>query len=369
MKKLAKLALSLVAAAGVFFGVQNVFAATTTISANTNSAQTWTITRHVNDVTNPVTATFNYTVTQTATTAEVNPARVDLTGVAPTVVFNAVTPTNGTATQTGTLDLSSVVFSQVGDYEFIVSETSVTPTGAYPLDSDVYHIFVSVRYEVDGNNVPDNDTLVATLVQQAYKNDNTAAQGKEDIVFESSPSRTALEITKGVTGNLASTSEYFKVLVDIAGGTNGDQYAISGQTYTGTGVQSVYTVGQTNYVWLKHGETITIGKVTVGGKDIYQVPVDVNYTLTEQDATDYKTYIDASTTDNKATSGKKTAELDKNAQTGVLSIPAANKTSFVNNKEADVVTGIFISILPFVVLIAMAAAGIYAIRKTAKAEE
>ena len=365
MKKLAKLALSLVAAVGVFFGVQNVFAATTTISANNNSTQTWTITRHVNDVTNPVTATFGYTITADAD----NPATVNLSSVTPTVVFNAVSPTNGTATQTGILDMSSVVFSEVGDYEFVVSETSVTPTGAYPLDTDVYHIFVSVRYEVDANNVPDNDTLVATLVEQAYKNDNTSAQGKEAIVFESSPSRTAIEISKGVTGNLASTSEYFKVLVDIAGGTNGDTYAISGQSYTGTGVQTVYTVGQTNYVWLKHGETITIGKVTVNGKEIYQVPIGVNYTLTEQDATDYDTYIDGSTTTAKATTGKQTAELDYNSQTQVYSIPDENKTAFVNNKEADVITGIFINIFPFIVLVALAAAGVYAIRKSAQARE
>lgn len=363
MKKLAKVVLSLIAAVGVFFGVQNAFAATTTIAANTsNTSTTWTITRHVNDVTNPVTATFNYTVTAAST----NPATVDLTGVAPTVVFNAAAPTNGTATQTGTLDLSNVVFSEVGDYEFTISETSVTPAGSYPLDSDVYHVYVSVRYKVDTNNVPDNDVLIATLVEQAHKNSGTT---KEAIVFESSPVRTAIEISKSVTGNLASTSEYFKILVNIAGGTNGDTYAITGQSYTGTGVQSVYTVGQTNYVWLKHNETVTIGKTTVNSKDVYQLPVDVDYALTEQDATDYKTYIDASTTDNKATSGKKTAELDVDAQSGAVSIPAANKTSFKNNKESDVITGIFISILPFVVLVAMAAAGIYAVRKTANVKE
>lgn len=365
MKKLAKVALSLVAAVGVFFGVQNVFAATTTISANTDSAQSWTITRNVNGVTNPVTATFGYTVTAAAS----NPATVDVSGVAPTVVFNNVTPSNGTATQTGTLDLSSVTFSEVGDYEFTVTETSVTPTGAYPLDSDVYHIFVSVRYDVDDDNVPDNNTLVATLVQQAYKNDNTADDGKENIVYESAPSRTAIELSKSVTGNLASTSEYFKVKVEIDGGTAGDQYAISGQTYTGTGVQSVYTVGQDNYVWLKHGETITIGKVTVGGEDIYQVPIGVEYTLTEQDATDYDTYIDGGSTAAKATSGKETAELDYDDQTDTYSIPDDNKTAFVNNKESDVITGIFINIFPFIVLVALAAAGVYAIRKSAKAQE
>ncbi len=330
-----------------------VDAATTTIATSTgNTATTWTITRNVNDVTNPVTNTFTYTVTQ----ANTNPASVTLPSTNPTVVFNNVSPNaSGVATATGTIDLSSVVFDAVGDYEFIVTETASTNATAYPLDAKEYHIFVSVRYNVDANNVPDGTKNATMIVQPTLSGSKVSG-----LVFETDTELTYITLSKGVTGNLADIDEYFAFTVSLPG-TAGDTYTISGAHSTDgstTVNSSTYTVGTTTTIYLKHGQSVTIG---LNGT-LNEMPINESYTITETGATDYKTYIDGSTTDAKTTTKTTVATNDSNFSTN-------NATSYINNYQSDVLTGIFINILPFIILIGLAVIGIYINKKLTTQEE
>ncbi|MBR4262659.1 MAG: hypothetical protein IKQ35_04785 [Bacilli bacterium] len=328
-----------------------VNAATTTIATSTgNTTTSWTITREVNDVTNPVTNTFTYTVTAAAS----NPEPVTLPSTNPTVVFNNVVPVSGTATATGTIDLSSVVFDKVGDYEFIVKETASTDATAYPLDTKEYHLFVSVRYNVDANNVPEG-TKNATMIVQPTLNGTKVS----NLLFESNTELTYITLSKGVTGNLADKDEYFAFTVSLPG-TAGDTYTVTGDHSTdGTTTvnSSTYTVGTTTTLYLKHGQSVTIG---LNGT-INEIPINGSYTITETGATDYKTYIDGSTTDAKTTTKTTVATNASNFSTN-------NTTAYINNYQSDVLTGIFINILPFVLLIGLAVIGIY-INKRLSAQE
>ena len=319
-----------------------VDAATTTIATSTgNTATTWTITREVNDVTNPVTNTFTYTITA----ANTNPGTVTLPATSPTVVFNNVSPVSGTATATGTIDLSTVVFDEVGDYEFIVTETGSTNSTAYPLDAKEYHLFVSVRYNVDANNVPDGTKNATMIVQPTLSGTKVT-----DLLFESDTELTYITLSKGVTGNLADKDEYFEFTLSLPG-TSGDTYTITGDHSTDgstTVNSSTYTVGTTTTIYLKHGQSVTIG---LNGS-LNEMPINGSYTVTEAGASDYKTYIDGSTTDSKTTTKTTVATNDSNFST-------SNATSYINNYQSDVLTGIFINILPFIVLIGLAIVGIY----------
>ena len=86
--------------------ISNVNAAATISQGDLNS--TVTVTRNVTGVTNPVTNTFGYTITEdsgynTAGTVTGSPTISN-------IVFNGTTPSGGTATETGTVNFAGVSF-------------------------------------------------------------------------------------------------------------------------------------------------------------------------------------------------------------------------------------------------------------------
>ena len=335
MKKI-KLMMAMFMAIALFAGM-GVVKAATDVTVGNAANNTFTITRTVNKVTNPVTNTFTYTIAPDAS----NPSG-GATGVpaSATVVFNNQAPDaqSKVATQTGTIDLSGVTFSKVGDYKFKVTETASTDAINYPIDStDQYTIQVSVRFDTA------NPTQkVVTINARSGEGATSTKLSEANLPFTSESQLSFIDIAKTVTGNMGDVEEYFKVKVTITNCPTGDTYKITGQSYTGTGVQTVYNCAQgaENFVWMKHNETITIGKDGTDG----QIPTGLTYNFVEQDATDYKTYINGSSTDQKAS--------------GNLTIAATNSNTIVNNFDRDTLTGVFLRILPYVVIIAIAVAGI-----------
>ena len=150
-----------------------------------------------------------------------------------------------------------------------------------------------------------------------------------------------IKISKTVEGNMADNTEYFKVKV-IINGTSGHKYTISGQSYTGTGKQTTYTVGSDNYIFLKHGETITIGD----GASDNKINTGVVYSI-QEDANDYETYINGSSSNNKS-SGSLTTSTTSNT----------NTVTIKNVKTQTVTTGIVKTIVPGFMIIILVMIGI-----------
>ncbi len=352
MKKIIKTMSIIIFAFSMLFISKPMIAATNAEITNTNDPHALTITRNVKDVTNPVTNTFGYTITADTN----NPGTVTGYPTTASIAFNAVEPnsTSHIATQTTPLDFSGATFSELGDYKFVVREVSSTDSTTYPASTDYYTVLVSVRNELDANNKPTGN-LVATLVSQALVNDTTE---KADIVFPADSKFSKMSVSKSVTGDLADTEEYFKFKVNI-NGTTGDKYVISGQdatvTYGGASVSTstTYTVGQDNYIYLKDGQTATIGYIENG--ELCQIPIGTTYSIVEQGATDYKTYVDGSTTNSKSSASKtiKQSALE-------------NGTSIVNNKETEPLTGVLFSIAPYAIIVVLALALIVIFRKISK---
>ena len=340
---IAVMLLSVLVATGNVFAETGTTAQTVTFSDSTENKLT--ITRYVKDTAENVTNTFTYTITPDN---DSNPATVNNCPTSATVVFNDVTPNSNIATATGVLNLAGATFTKLGDYKFKVEETGSTNSTKYPLDETDYYIYVSVRNELDPTTNQPTGNFIATLAEQAKINDDG---DKTDLVYESNVPLQEITISKTVTGNMADINEYFEFTLNITNGIEGATYSVSGaHSVDGTSPATEPTtlVPGVNTIYLKHGQTITIGNLPEGTK----------YTITEKNATDYETFIDGSTTNSKVSSEKT-----------VTSANTDDNTAFVNNKIETTLTGIFLNVAPFIALIALAIAGIVIIKKTSNKED
>ena len=322
--------------------ISNVGASVTI--ANDAQDRTVTITRNVTGVTNPVTNTFTYTI---APDTQYNPGTVTGYPTSTTVAFSGVTPNaSGTATQTGAVDFGGTTFPTVGDYRFILTETGSTNTTQYPLDNTTYYLYVSVRYAAGDT---DGTSMEATVVSSAMT--STAAptsQTKEAVVFTSGAELTHVTISKTVTGNMGDKSKYFDISVNIPGtGT----YLVSGGKYgTPANSSTTVTAGTATTLQIKHGETITIGLAADGTTD--QIPIGINYTVGETAVTGYTTTIDGAATNPKTETTVATA--------------ANNTTAIVNNYELATLTGVFINMVPYLLIAAVVLVLIVLLKRSSK---
>lgn len=265
---------------------------------------------------------FKVTISKTTDDEKILVYEGELTNSLSGAVFIGTTPTgNGNATS-----------------------QSVTINSKQPTTQDYY-----IKYVVP-NSVPDNLSNTVSFSYSTYADEalKTASYKIErptltDTVRLNSndvQNLTFIRITKEVAGNMRETDKYFKFLVNIQG-TSGQQYTITGQdstiTYDDNQVttSSTYTVGNTNYVYLKAGQTITIGIATDGTTT--QVPVGVTYSIVEQDAEDYITTIEGIQGETKTTGNLTTQET-------------INKVEFLNSRDAAAMTGRFFEITEYAII-------------------
>ena len=336
--------------------------AVTITSDPENSSETWptelTITREVEGVTNPVVNTYTYRVSA----ADTNPAPVTNLPADFTISFDgSETIVGNKVSKSVQLDMSGINFTKVGDYDFIIKEISSSKVGIYPIDVTEWYAYVSVRYVTEDHTTGGTPTAVieATLAPQA-KAGNTGA--KTDIVFNSSAEFTHISVSEDVTGNLADISEYFPVTIDfvnddVAEGTQliilGD-HSVDGSTTVSSSTATV-TGGSFSF-YLKHSQNVTIGLTDTSASGLEQLPVGVEYEISTT-ASGYRIFVDGATS-----AVNDTVTVEKTT----VSTASDNATSFVSNKEADPITGFFVNYWPFMLLIALGATGLYAIKKTAK---
>lgn len=325
----------------IFLTVSNMFGLTGSLASvrlsDTSSADTVTITREISNVANNVNNEFVYSITESSD----NPALIQNLPFGAVVTFSDVAPVDGVATSSAILDLSDLIFSQVGDYTITIAEVESSDGVNYPVDYDnTYDVLISVRNEVDADNRPTGE-MTATLIDRVINSDGDKVS---DIVFSAATAMTHIELSKEVSGNLGRTDEYFKYRIEIFGRNSGEQYTISGQDevvfYDQNAISPLfkYTVGNENYVYLKHGQTITIGL----DDNVNELPIGTHYVITEVGAEDYATYIDGSETEGKIASEKiAKASYD-------LDYPSQNTTHYVNFKESAVMTGVSSLLWPFV---------------------
>ena len=247
--------------------------------------------------------------------AEAAPALGTITGA--TYKEGAAT-INGT---TGDITVALPEYTNVGVYEYTLKEAAGTTAGVTYYDKDI-KLVVTV---VNDNNGKLRIAAVHTESTGEAKSDN----------FPNTYEAGELDVSKTVTGNLGDKNKYFEFKVTLTGEegkTYRDSYAVTGGSNTAN--PSTIKIGEETTFLLKHGETI----------HIENLPYGVTYTVTETAAEGYTT--------------------EKTGADGTIS--AADQTAaFTNNKAGSIDTGVVLNNMPYILVLAVLAAGVavFIIRK------
>ena len=292
------------------------------------------------------------------------------------------------AVQNATVDFSGVTFVEPGVYRYIITETASTTNAAAGImhDNDVDRVLDVY--------VTDNNGTLEISGYVLHKNESNIAisstMGSNDVMSEGEPlddktdgftneyKSKDLVFKKEVVGNQASRDKYFEFTlklenvgnentftVSIADDndpntTDGNADATSGSnnaTITANrGKENVLTLTSdasgeiTRKFYLQHGQSIAV----------LGLPLNAEYTVTEN-AEDYK-----------STGASVTGYTD--ATSGDIGIVAGNnkvvKTSFKNERQGIIPTGLFTIVGPAiaVILIALIGIGIVLMGKRRKEE-
>ena len=305
------------------------------------------ITRKVTNATNSVTNTFSYSIAADSG----NPGTATGYPTSASIVMSAAAVSSNTATGTTDISFKTTTFSELGDYYFTVSETASSNATNYPVDTKKYKIVASVRNQLDSSNVP-TDKYIVTLAANSIDESNNKAAADGANAFISAANRTYIELTQNTTGSMAKKDDCFKYQIIIPAVASiapaGDSYKITtNSTCTGSSANAV--VGGTNYVVLRHGDTATIGK----NGTVSQMPVGLSYTIKLVDEQGYQTtYYDGTASSSRESVTKTTVAQSAS------NFNSQNKTTIRNDKYADPNTGLAMNLLPFMILVILAGAGV-----------
>ena len=235
---------------------------------------------------------------------------------------------------------------------------SVTINSKQTTSQDYY-----IKYIVP-NSAPDNISNTVSFAYSTYADQilKTASYKIERPTItdtlrlnsDGASTNSYITLTKEVAGNMRETDKYFKFLVTI-NGTAGDTYRITGQdstiTYNNNQIttSSTYTVGSTNYVYLKGGQTVIIGLSS--DETTSEIPEGTTYSIVEQDAEDYATTISGIQGETKTT--------------GNMTVGEINTIEFLNSKDAAALTGGVFEITNYVIIFVISMTSVYFIIKRA----
>lgn len=223
---------------------------------------------------------------------------------------------------TGDITVALPEYTNVGVYEYTLKEVAGTTAGVTYYDKGI-KLVVTV---VNDNNGKLRIAAVHTESTGEAKSDN----------FPNTYKAGELDVSKTVTGNLGDKNKYFEFTVTlngVEGKTYADSYAVTGGSADAKNPTTI-AVGVPTKFNLKHGDTITIANL----------PYGVTYTVTETAAEGYTT--------------------EKTGDHGTIS--AVDQTAaFTNTKNGEVDTGVVLNNMPYILVLAVLAAGVavFIIRK------
>ena len=169
---------------------------------------------------------------------------------------------------------------------------------------------------------------------------------------------------------MADTDECFAYTIDILTGngvTAGDEFIIDTAS-TCTGTDSSVTAGTPATVYLRHGDTVTVGRTRATN----QIPVGARYTWAK--ASDSTTGYTHKIDDIEQSSVTKTAVAVANTKCnddsdGASCWDEGNHTDFENNKGTDPLTGIVTNFWFYLILLMIGLVGFIVINRKRKEED
>lgn len=230
---------------------------------------------------------------------------------------------NGT---TGDITVALPEYTSVGVYEYTLKEDSSAQTAGVDYYANNIKLVVTVVND-------DNGKLRIAAVHTESKGETKSDK------FPNTYKAGELDVSKTVIGNLGDKNKYFEFKVTLTGEegkTYAKSYAVSGANNEGNPTSVEVKAGEKKeYTFkLKHGDTITIANL----------PYGVKYTVTETAAEGYTT--------------------EKTGDTGEINA-ADQAAKFTNTKEGSIDTGVVLNNMPYILVLAVLAAGVavFIIRK------
>lgn len=243
-----------------------------------------------------------------------------------------------------TAEIAAAAYDSVGTYIYTFSETEGDTAGV-TYNSDTYRLYVTVM---------NGDTAGTYKIGAAY----VKKQGETDKVKEIVNTYQAgkLQITKEVTGNVGDKNKVFDVNVTLTVEAGKKVKApISIVANDGT-AQDKAEISTTDWSGNKAKVTVKVKNGTT--VELKNLPVGVSYTVAEEPYNGYKTSYTQNGT----------------GMTGAPTSIRANATDTVvikNHKDTTVDTGVIISNLPYILILAAVAVGLvlFAAGKKRRADE
>lgn len=227
-------------------------------------------------------------------------------------------------TKTTNVSIDVSKFPTPGVYRYVVTESEETYDGI-TYDDASYYMDVYVI-----NNGTNGKTIQAVTTSKITIEDDVETSAKSDLTFTNIYTTNNLTLRKVVDGNQADMSKKFSFTIQVDGAA-GEEYATSM-----TGV--VLTSGTEATVNLGNNETITV----------YGLSANDTYTIVESSyASDgYETTITGADETTGLTATGKVADAD-------------DTVVYTNTKKVTTPTGIITNVLPYVLMVAAAAALVF----------
>lgn len=237
---------------------------------------------------------------------------------------------------TGDITVALPEYTNVGVYEYTLKEVDGKTAGVTYYDKGI-KLVVTV---VNDNNGKLRIAAVHTESTGEAKSDN----------FPNTYKAGKLDVSKTVTGNLGDKNKYFEFKVKLTGEkgkTYRDSYAVTGGSNTKN--PSTIKIGEETTFLLKHGETI----------HIENLPYGVTYTVEEAD------YTTTATGGYDAPKYTYVDNNEKDKQTSDTVDSALEQVTITNNKAGSIDTGVVLNNMPYILVLAVLAAGVavFIIRK------
>ncbi len=374
MRKMKKAFAATLAATMVMSMSMTAFAAKT----DTDASFTKTYNATKTDTTSPQ-ETFTFTFTpDRITDSNKQLTKDDMPAITDSTIYYAEGRANfGAAAQNVSVALSNVEWPGVGVYYYTVNETAGNTAGVTYDDTAAY-LKVTVAYD-EGTDT--YYTAFVTLSLDDEDGDNITDTKVGGFVNEYSAG--SLAVTKQVTGNLGDINQYFEVVVTFTSPADNsvvmsDIY-YSGGSATGTEDHRVSGVAvEAGNGWTGEKE-VTIYLNDDDTVTFTNIPEGVTYTVAEADYTakatnpDYKLDYDAAVYENSdtkdTTPGSGTIETTLDSTTGEITDIDADTVEITNNKSTTVDTGIILDSAPYILLLALAALGMFAVVSKKREEE
>lgn len=315
-----------------------------------NALESVSFTSTISGVVNKANNTYKYSITPSEDNLGVvtnYPSEIE-------IVFNDIDVENNRVTGNATIDFSSAIFQKHTVYEFILKEISSTDERTYPIDNTTYKL--RMEYSSSGK-------LTVLGVGISSKTNQ-----KENITFNHTANLTSINIISKVQGDMADQDKniYFRYRLHIEGNP-GDKYTILGMDKEVTidgkkiTIPTEYIIpsdptSSDNYVelYLRHGQTVSVG---LSKKGLSQIPVGTKFSVSKYGNRGWKTFINERET---------TTSNDIYAS----DVAGDNTIVIINERDFDVpVTGLFVDILPFVLLIILAIVIFIVFKKVNKDDE